>query len=62
MNLIICDDHSACGGSVIWVEDLSTGCLEWKRICNETFTSVVLYPYHVLLLKRQVEKQRSLEF
>ncbi len=49
---------STSGASVIWLENLTTGKLEWKRVCNESFTSVVLYPYHVLMLKKQVRRLR----
>ena len=40
---------------MIWLESLTSGKLEWKRVCNESFTSVVLYPYHILMLKKQVK-------
>ena len=40
------------GGSVVWLEDLASGRRRWKRLCTETFTSVVLFPHHVLLLKQ----------
>ena len=36
----------------MWLEDLASGRRRWKRLCTETFTSVVLYPHHVLLLKQ----------
>ena len=36
----------------MWLEDLATGRRRWKRLCTETFTSVRLYPHHVLLLKQ----------
>ena len=43
---------TASGGSVVWLEDLASGRLNWKYLYSETFTSVVLFPHHVLLLKQ----------